>query len=358
MGDANVIYGIQILRGLAATLVVFAHIQSHLEHVDGVGLPALAIGGSGVDIFFVISGFIIWTTSQPRSVGTLSFYRRRLIRIVPLYWLVTAFIVSVALAMPAVLSSTVFDRGHVLASFAFIPFPHPVLHDPYPVLVPGWTLNYEMFFYLLFGLALLLPTRLASLSACLAVLASLVAVGFILQPTNYLVYYYTDPIIIEFAFGLCVGALSTHCRRPPAWVAPVAIVVGLSGIAAAGFAGMVDDHHLRFYAVGIPAMLLVFGITAAHRFGWDPKPRLLLALGDASYSIYLTQVIVIPIGVRLWSMLRIEGGWAATILFIGFELALTVAVGWIVHRLVERPMLEWLRSQTLSDRPATKRVTV
>src|SRR5205807_1003674 len=125
----RMIFGIQMLRGLAAIMVVFAHIHPQLEHFGGPMLSWLSIGGSGVDIFFVISGFIIWMTSQSPQMTAKDFLMRRAIRIVPLYWFATAVLASVALLAPAVMSSTKFDLAHVLASFAFVPYRHPVLTD-------------------------------------------------------------------------------------------------------------------------------------------------------------------------------------------------------------------------------------
>lgn len=352
------IFGIQILRGIAATLVVFAHLQSHTERFGTGEVSWLGIGGSGVDIFFVISGFIIWTTSQSVKVTAKSFLIRRAIRIVPLYWLITGFIALVALVAPSLLSSTVFDLRHVVASFCFAPYPHPVLHDPYPLLIPGWTLNYEAFFYAIFAVSLLLPTRLASFYLVNGVLAVLTIAGFLLSPTNYVAYYYTDPIIIEFAFGLCVGRLYTDGPKFSLWLGIVAIPIGLLGIVASGLAGWVDDHHVRFYAIGLPAVLVVFGITVLKRHQLDFGPLPLVAVGDASYSIYLTQVITIPIGVRLWSFSSFGYGPSQLLIFIVAQVVLAVGIGWIVHYLIERPLLDRLRGFASGKRHTVEKVAV
>lgn len=345
------IFGVQILRGLAAIMVVFAHIESQIERAGGATFPLLNIGVSGVDVFFVISGFIIWVTSQSNRMTIWTFYSRRAIRIIPLYWLVTGFITFVALVAPSLMSSTVFNLTHVIASFGFVPYPHPVLHDPYPILVPGWSLNYEAFFYLLFGMGLLLPKRLLTLFACLGALLVLTACGFLIRQPNYLLYFYTDPIILEFAFGICIGALYTHVSKPPLWVGLAAIPVGIAGIIGAGLADWVNDHHVRFLAVGVPATLLVFGVTVARRYQFDPRLPLLVALGDASYSIYLTHVIVVPVGFRLWAISHLGYGTAQMTLLVFLEVVLAASVGWVVHRLVERPLLEMFRRRPPESGP-------
>jgi exopolysaccharide production protein ExoZ len=339
-----VIYGIQILRGLAAVMVVFAHVQPQLDHFGGPALTWLAIGGSGVDIFFVISGFIIWVTSQSERMTVGTFLVRRAIRIVPLYWLATAVLASVALLVPAAMSSTKFDLSHVLASFAFIPYRHPVLSEIYPILVPGWSLNYEAFFYFLFGIGLLFADRLATLYAVFGALMLLTLGGFIFHPAAVPISYYTDPIVMEFAFGLCVGVLYTHGRKFPLWLGLAAIPLGFAAILGCGWAGLVDNHD-RVLIVGLPAALLVWGVTVAKRHQVDPGLPLLVALGDASYSIYLTHVMTLPVGARLWGMIGLGyQGWRLA-LFIAVEVLSAIAVGWVVHRLVEQPMLGYLRAR-------------
>jgi exopolysaccharide production protein ExoZ len=219
-------------------------------------------------------------------------------------------------------------------------------------------LNYEVFFYVLFGVGLLLKDRLSTLYACISVLTGMTLCGYLLSPANYLLYYYTDPIILEFAFGVCIGALYTHGPRPPLWLGFSAAAIGIVGLISAGLADLVDDHHVRFLAAGLPAALLVFGATVAKRYQIDPRPPLFVALGDASYSIYLTHVIVVPAAVRLWSFSRLGYGASQMVVFAILAVTFAVAVGWLVHRLVERPLLKWLRRQSSERRPVAQSVSV
>src|SRR5829696_2873445 len=150
-------FSIQYLRGVAALMVVYTHASVQTQRYADVELPFSAHGAAGVDIFFVISGFIMWMTTigdTPTS-KPLPFISRRISRIVPLYWVLTTGIVIVGLVRPDLLSSTVITVWHVLASFFFIPYPHPADNGSLvPVLIPGWTLNYEMFFYAIFACSL------------------------------------------------------------------------------------------------------------------------------------------------------------------------------------------------------------
>src|SRR5437764_3885196 len=143
-----------MLRGIAASMVVFVHLDVQLKRLGYASYDASWLG-SGVDIFFVISGFIMWVSVERRpGMSAGEFFGNRLMRIVPLYWLVSAGVLCITFAAPQLLHSTVFNAPHALASFLFLPARHPLTGEFWPLLVPGWTLNYEMLFYLLFAAAI------------------------------------------------------------------------------------------------------------------------------------------------------------------------------------------------------------
>ena len=155
---------IQYLRALAALGVVIFH-ASPAEH-------PFMVGNAGVDIFFVISGFIMWSITEERPASPAAFLKDRLIRIAPLYWLLTTLLVVGALVVPKLFPNLRIDLPYVAGSFLFVPMrpPGSTGADPiWPVLVQGWTLNYEMFFYVLFSLCLFLrpSLRLAAISLTL-----------------------------------------------------------------------------------------------------------------------------------------------------------------------------------------------
>ena len=164
----RVLQSIQILRGLAASAVLAFHAAQRSGH-------SFTIGAAGVDVFFVISGYIMWSVMRD-GPSPRSFLTRRLARIVPLYWAVTLAMVAFS-AVPGALPNLQLTWRHVLLSLLFVPHAAPD-GAVFPVLVPGWTLTYEMFFYAILTAALWLPAslRLLAVSATLTGLAAAGAV--------------------------------------------------------------------------------------------------------------------------------------------------------------------------------------
>ncbi len=156
---------IQVLRGFAALAIVFFHISEMLlRYTDGTGLfctvsPVCHVGASGVvDLFFIISGFVMVESTRhmfQQKRASLTFFTRRLIRIVPLYWFYSTLMLILVL-LPFTLQSSVFSATYTLKSFLFIPALNPANHLPLPLLPQGWTLWYELYFYILFSIFLFL----------------------------------------------------------------------------------------------------------------------------------------------------------------------------------------------------------
>ena len=140
-----------------------------------------------------------------RTAG--EFMRHRIARIVPLYWLLTTLMVVTMLVRPDLLQSARFDLGHIIKSYLFIAAPHPTSGKYWPVVVPGWTLNYEMFFYALFAAAIALSrgSQIRRLIFTAVFLVSAVVVVGLLPQLPGAVRYYGDPILLEFLLGIVIG---------------------------------------------------------------------------------------------------------------------------------------------------------
>ena len=193
---------IQYLRGIAAAIVVTSHMPSS---PDAEYTSLTTLGDFGVDIFFIISGFVMWYTTVEVGLTPLRFWQRRIIRIVPLYWFFLTILAIPALLVPQAFNSTKITLGNSIKSFLFVPHYHIVQHIIAPILIPGWSLNYEMFFYFLFGLALLvkpIPLRFYSLTA---VLIGLILAGHVFQPTDPILATYTNPSLLMFIEGMVLA---------------------------------------------------------------------------------------------------------------------------------------------------------
>ncbi len=314
------LYGIQYLRALAALGVVVFHAA---ERTGG----HFAIGAAGVDVFFVISGFIMWVIAAERPVTPLRFLAERARRIVPVYWIVTGVMVAGALA--GLFPNLRLTWDYVLASLLFVPARSPGEGQIWPVLVQGWTLNYEMFFYLVFALTLLVAPR-ARLAALAAIFLPLAAAGFFIHSRNPLWLTYTNPIILEFLLGALIGKFWLEGRVPGPWTGLGLIVLALAGFAFVG----VTYFGFGPFVFGPLATALVVGTLALERSGVVGHKRLLAYLGDASYSIYLWHTLAISVAVKV-------AGWLVLPFAPAFVIAVLagMAIGVVMHQLLEAPIL-------------------
>jgi len=332
---------IQYLRGLAALLVVIYHLGPQIARLGHAGAWPAGLS-AGVDIFFVISGFIMWVTTAERSVTPAAFWLNRIIRIVPLYWLVTCVMVVMLLVAPSLLQSSKFDLAHIIASFLFVPWQHPLRPEMSPVVLPGWTLNYEMFFYLLFGFCLLLPVK-ARLATLVGLLLLLSVIGGILNlPIASIAGFYTRSVIVEFAFGMVLGQafLSNRGLRTLGPAAAWALlIVGLLVMVSMPS----SDVYARAIRYGIPAFAIVYAALTLELAGSVRKNRLLHQIGNASYSIYLTQLITMAAFTAGWRKVHLDHLPGGILLYCIAATLFTLAAGWICYRVVEMPLTNALK---------------
>lgn len=330
-GGRGTLYGIQYLRAVAALAVVFFHAAERSGH-------AFAIGAAGVDVFFVISGFIMWVIAERRPVTPGRFLKERMRRIVPVYWLATGVMVAGALA--GLFPNLVLTAGHVAASLFFVPARSPSSGEIWPVLVQGWTLNYEMFFYVAFAACLFLPARLR-LGVIAAAFGLLVAVGLAVSSDSPLLATYTRPIILEFVAGMLIGRLWLAGRVPGRAVALALVGLGLAGFAAIGILRLPFDE----WTCGPLACLLVYGTAALERQGGVARLKVPALLGDASYSIYLWHTFAISVVAKVGAM----AGAPPSLVLVG-SAAAGIAAGLCAWHFVERPLL---RGWAGNPRPAS-----
>lgn len=333
---------IQALRAIAALLVVVDHaFDMWVGRINPGGFSTTwPNGAAGVDIFFIISGFVMVISSQRfQSVpgAWWIFMRHRIVRIIPLYWLLTTvkwFLVFV-FAHLALRSSSNFD--YVLRSYFFLPLVDSAGHFR-PLLPVGWTLTYEFIFYLVFALALAL--RVNVLRVIVPAFALFVVLALLRTerwPTSTIIF---NTIVIEFFFGVALAQLTIR-----QWMLPPAVAAAL---AVAGFALILIvpevSEYLRPITWGLPALGIVAGAVSLETRIAGALPRWLQALGDASYSIYLIHGLVLPV-VGLGMIALHWTTSAAQAFTVVACLAVASIAGWLVFVTVERPMTLWLKKR-------------
>ncbi len=331
---------IQILRGIAASAVVLNHallLTVLRNELHSYGAHILVIG---VDIFFVISGFIMWRSTESGDVGPKQFFASRLIRILPLYWIALITQLGALLLIGGLAQSP--SLNEAVRAFLFIPYidGHSGLNQPF--LPPGWTLNCEMFFYLIFGSCLIMQARYQRFGAVATFFVALVAARVILHPTDPVAFRFTSPMLLEFLAGMGIAAVTSR-RQLPVWA-------GVALLACATTFLLTAASHLylswpRFLYFGTPAAVIVLAFTTIERHCADARMRALVHLGAASYSIYLAHGIVFT----LFHFFVVRGNQAFAMLFL--LTASGISVGLLCFRYIETPLLNAMRKQFLRRSP-------
>ncbi|WP_146208403.1 acyltransferase family protein [Cupriavidus plantarum] len=368
-GNPGMITNLQLVRALAALAVVFYHTGYIVPGHTHTELQ-------GVAIFFALSGFLMAYLAQTSS-SAREFFDRRIVRIVPLYWVMTIFSVlwfnyglgNPVYQWPLLWQWLIHDQRQLLVwlssphglndvelwvrlfkSLFFIPYKNDA-GDFQPLLGVGWTLNLEMFFYFVFSTALIFSRKGAPIIAALLILAVKV-VDDRMGQTNPIVHFYAHEYTWNFVYGI---AAYYAWRMLPSVIGRVKWVVQLAALAFAVFFVWVnfathetrllvnDFVPVRWAFVFMPVMVVFFAL-ALHSAGSRVSARLAILLGDASYAIYLSHTIVIgtlyPVGQRWAWMNASKSATGVTIAML-----LSTILGVLVYLYVEKPLLNWIRER-------------
>jgi len=325
------------LRAVAAIAVVLHHASVSLFAGDHALIP-FDIGMSGVDLFFVISGFVIFYTTIDDKTQPLTFLSRRLIRIVPIYFILTTLAYLIAVFAPQLTDTFSSNPYDYIRSILFIPYINPVYNLMRPEVGQGWSLNYEIFFYLIFGSLLVfrLNTRMM---VCIATFVLLATLGGIINLSNVLATTYTDSIMLEFMFGLIIGYVVT--RRNLDFGKLVILFLG-TAVAAISLAAASSGEIPRFVTFGIPSAAIVAGMIWLERQGKMPKWPILLLVGDASYSLYLTHTFVLAIARRIWMRIFDIMQPLTHVTFMIVAVLITTGVAVLIFQRFENPLTKRL----------------
>lgn len=332
---------IQVLRAFAAVAVVVFH--------TGYVLPLMvrSFGSFGVDVFFVISGYIMARILDPATPsGSDFFFRRRLLRIVPPYWFFTILLYLAALRLPQLMGATRASFAELLKSLFFIPF---MKSDglTQPLLFIGWSLNYEMFFYLALSVGLLFHKRLGVWIGATIVLATMLACApFASQ--SVLAEFYSRDISIEFLLGilsyyLCRAVSDTQARKLR--IASLIVCVASAGMLIF-IQGVLTWTSLPFHTSRIPTLgllsfLLITSASLLSQGGWDTKVAWLVLIGDASYILYLVHPYCeYPLDRFFGARFHWLKSTTPTGALVGITLSVVLSI--LLHLYAERPTVRFL----------------
>jgi exopolysaccharide production protein ExoZ len=337
---------IQILRAVAALMVVLFHSINRLQyypHFHSFFYRRFQnFGEVGVCLFFVISGFIMVHVhgGDFEKHRSIEFLRKRALRIAPLYWILTTVAVILIPIAPCL-----FQYRHslpvpwVLGSYLFMPIPGGK-DLTVPVIGPGWTLNYEAYFYLLFSIALF-NRKLYAISAMIILFCVSIILGSIFQPSHPWLKLLTSWLLLEFCLGMLVALISP---RRWSWLA---IPLGALLLCVEGNFTISGNNGEASFLLWAPACaLMVYGATALVGPMRTGVGRVAATLGNASYSIYLVQTFSLPALGPI--VIRLGCPFDVGVVLIFLISAISGVALWAI---VERPVTRWLTKRFIV-RPA------
>ena len=343
------IFNLQALRAFAAFAVVFHHLFDYLNSYVGAGLFRIQtnVFAAGVDVFFVLSGFIMAETTSSSDCRTTHFLWMRILRVCPIYYLLT-LVTAAALSLDVHLFGVRgFTFEHLLRSLAFLPyFEGGLLQEP--LLFVGWTLNFEMFFYAVFALGLLARGVRSRFAAIIGILCFFF-VARVISLNPYL-RYWGNPMIFEFGAGIALWGI----QRRFCWSrrgASVALVVACACLASTQILDVRTTYAWRVVLWGIPASLLVFSALSFERHGFRLRNAFVQLQGDASYALYLIHPFVLQACGKLSILLGLHGSIALALISAAMAFPFVILVGTLFHQYVER-LLQFSLRGLFVRRPA------
>ena len=318
---------LQLLRAFAALNVVLFHtIGAAVSYGYETNLISYleGWGANGVDIFFVISGFVMLYTQLDNKRTVKDFLILRAIRIVPIYWLLTLTVTTIYIAAPFLFREMIISTEWVLASLGFM---STAVVGKSPIVYVGWTLEWEMLFYLVFGLSLWFRSWAVTLSVTSLALISIALVV-------------SDFILLEFLVGLIIALLFKRYGFNS--FGKISLILGGLLLSLSISEEVRELVESRVILWGLPSVLIVYGAVTTPQV----SSKLGKLLGDASYSIYLIQMLSIPVFYKILSFLNIQ--LSNDLLAIACLIATAIG-GTVMYLLIEKPMTQLIKRRVYAN---------
>jgi peptidoglycan/LPS O-acetylase OafA/YrhL len=360
---------IQFLRAVAALLVVYEHSmdvanqygsswQQKFYHLDNFGCI-------GVDLFFVISGFIITYVANKYNGASqgIHFLAKRFVRINPVYYIATGLCLGLYILQLQV-NHIPFakDFNQTMSSLMDAILVVPTSGDIEsfkPLLIVGWTLAFEWLFYFLFFLVILWNVKYKTL-ILLGLILLLIGIGQLISPNDLRLQFISNPIMLEFIMGVIICQMYLRSGKLPTWVGVTCLSIGLISyllLIRLGFGnvwyylGTINGKLSlnKFFLWGIPSSCIVAGCVFLEKNGYLSRlfnNKWSILLGNASYSIYLLHYIILNVFTLIYIKTKFFLPADAMIWLQGI-VATSIAIGF--YKLVEKPLLKYMHKSSLWD---------
>ena len=345
MSSKKIINSIQFLRGFAALAVVIHHTGGYVKRYYEPHLllgDYFSIGFAGVDLFFVISGFIIHFTSKNylNNPSKLKEYlSKRFVRVYPIYWIVTTLLFTLGWLVTNVLHKNVFSIGYPHTIIAYLQtyslFPLHFAINPVT-----WTLSYEIFFYVIFAM-LIISKRLIFIPL-LILLGSFYNI-FISQSGSELTYFnfIFSGYNFEFALGCLIFQFYEKVQLSKA-LSLILLSIAISIIIYFGYDVSDVDSYQRVLTFGLPSGLILLTLLNLEKEGFISFPKLFLTLGDSSYALYLIHFPMMLLMNKIPQMLGYQFTATQEINYSYFIIISIVITSFLVHKWIEKPIAKFI----------------
>lgn len=334
------LYSLQALRGVAALLVLLFHLTLNLESVASINFlnGFFEFGNSGVEIFFVLSGFIISYTSHTLiATGRIKEYIfKRLVRVYPIYWVVITFFF-----IPAIFLGL--HSGYITSFFNLL---STYLLFPKHLMINGvsWSLSYEVYFYALFAL-LIISRKFLFVFYFIFSIVILQILGFLTFSDDLLSKFFFSPYVLLFFMGMIVFYLFDKKLFSPN---PRVCLIGITLCVSAFLLYAQNFHQLPFSSLfyGLITAFLIFFSTNLEIAGNAKVPHLFVLLGDASYVLYLIHLPILNLFIK--TILKFTLNSAVIIFLVTLCAVMIVYISVIIHKKLEMPLIHLIRQRIKS----------
>lgn len=348
MLNKKIFYNLQICRGIAALIVLIAHANLIIDKNLFSGF--FIIGWNGVDFFFVLSGFIVYYINSQylgQANKFSNYLKKRLIRIFPIYWFYTLLVILAHVALLRVTGSNLvnwFDFNTLNILKTFLLYPTNTSINEMPIIPVAWTLSFELFFYIIFGICILLKRYYPYIIGFWIIGIILFNIHLIDVPDNQFIKMAFSDKNYEFLFGCFIAQLAlTNKIITNRFLAILILFLGISLL----FISWINEfQNLRFFPkmdainFGLPYSLIIYALISLESSRIENRiKKIFVFLGDASYSIYLTHFI----GIILLKSIVSKIGLNTYIEFTFIVVILTV-IGSLCYSYIEKPLLKHINN--------------